>query len=242
LSFVAWNAERLNISRDECLSRYKDSLAAFPDGHAGRQYRAFNDKSYQVFRVFFDDTPMEIHAAYQFHAHMHFLRMLSYPDPEIHDSDFPSFLSKRSDVSILDFGCGLAQFSRALAKLLRNRGIEVTLTLADIPTIRKEFLVWLLKDEGIQFQFLDCTPEQPIPALPASDVCFATEFFEHVHAPMAFLDAFDGSLRHGGLLVTNLGMHKAEFMHVHPNLDGLRQELAKRGYAEVKDLKIYRKH
>ena len=59
---------------------------------------------------------------------------------------------------------------------------------------------------------------------------------------MEYLDAFDGSLRNGGLLVTNLKMHNAEFMHVHPNLDGLRQQLAKRGYAEVKDLTIYRKH
>ena len=143
LSFVAWNAEKLNISQDESLSRYRDSLAAFPDGHAGRQYWAFNDKSYQVFRVFFDDTPGEIHAAYQFHAHMHFLRMLSYPDPKIHDSDLPSLLNKRREVSILDFGCGLAHFSRALARWLRNRGTEVTLTLADIPTTRKEFLVWL---------------------------------------------------------------------------------------------------
>jgi hypothetical protein len=80
--FIAWNAQRLNISADESKARYFTSWSALRNGHAGREYRAFNDLSYQLFQVFSNDAPTEVYAAYAMHAPMHFLRMLSYPEPQ----------------------------------------------------------------------------------------------------------------------------------------------------------------
>jgi hypothetical protein len=54
---------------------------------------------------------------YRFHDPMHFLAMLTYPEPQWRQTNvFVRELLKRRRVSILDLGCGLAQQSRTLAE------------------------------------------------------------------------------------------------------------------------------
>ena len=58
----------------------------------------------------------------------------------------------------------------------------------------------------------------PIPALPGIDMCFTTEFFEHVHDPLPYFERIHGKLARGGLLVTGVMDHHAGFLHVSPQL------------------------
>lgn len=240
--FLEWNAERLGIPVDQSYERYRHSREEFRCGHGGTDFRAYNDQAYRIFGVFFDDSPAEAFDAYQGHALMHFLRMLSYADVTGQAGDLVvTELVGQSSVGILDFGCGLAQRSRALARTLSDRGVQVELVLADIPTLRKDFLLWLGKKTGIATRFLDCTQAQPIPQLPACAVCFAVDFFEHVHVPLPYLQRIHDALIPGGCLVTDLADHASEFMHVAPILAPLREELGRLGYVVVDPYRVFRK-
>jgi hypothetical protein len=243
--FEEWLSETLNISLDDARERYARSRRAFLGGHKGRGYRQFNNCAYEALQVFFTDTPREAMAAYRHHAPMHFLMMLGYEEPTWTERD-PVIKALRDrprggKVAILDFGCGLAQKSRTLAKYLQAQGTEVQLYLADIPTVRKDFLVWLTARTGIPMTFLDCSLEVPIPTLPEIDVLFATEFFEHVHDPLAYFDRFDEQLSPSGLMITNLDDHHQEFMHVTPDLGPLRERVRARGYQSLQGRELFRK-
>jgi SAM-dependent methyltransferase len=240
--FLRWNAERLNISFEESRKRYFASWRAIRGGHAGSDYRNFNALSHDLLQVFFSDAEREIYTAYELHGPMHFLRMLSYSEPQWNEDDLiVRHLRHYSAVDIMDYGCGLAQKSRTLADYLKKRGIATSLTLIDIPTIRKEFLLWLGKQTGIPVTFLDSSATEPIPDLPGCDICFATEFFEHVYDPIRYFDHIHAAIKRNGLLVTNVADHKEGFMHVSPNLLALRNRMKALNYKELLPNKIYMK-
>ena len=241
-SFIAWNAERLGITPEESRKRYFESWGALEGGHAGNGYRAFNDTAYRLFQVFHNDGQAEIYEAYRMHAPMHCLRMLSYGEPTWRDEDvLVRKLSGRGRVDILDFGCGLAQRSRSLAVHLQGKGVPVRLFLADIPTIRKDFLLWLGEKAGTPTTFLPCTRETPIPELPACDLCLANDFFEHVHDPLLYFNRFHAALNPGGLMEADVADHEDIFMHVSPKLGMLRDRLRDLGYRVLVPDSIYGK-
>jgi cyclopropane fatty-acyl-phospholipid synthase-like methyltransferase len=240
--FVAWNAERLGLSVPESRARYVQSWNAVPNGHSGRAFESFHGRCYDLFKVFADDSPKEVMDAYKLHGYVHFLNMLTYPEPQWFEEDaIVKRLLGRSSVAILDFGCGLAQQSRTLAEYLRDKGLQVSIVLADIPTARKDFLLWWGKHCRIPVTFLDCSLERPIPELPPIDVCFALEFFEHVYEPVAYFARIDQALTRGGMLVTNMSDHHKDFMHVSPKLGPLRQAVHAAGYEEIFANFIYQK-
>lgn len=240
--FCQWNAERLAISPAEARGRYECSLSALPGGHAGPEYRRFCELSHEIYRAFVDDRPGEVFEAYVFHQFPHFLRMLAYADEVVpHEDVLVPALAERSRATIVDFGCGLAQISRRLADVLRRNGTAPRLVLADIPTIRKDFLLWIARRRELDLEFLDCTPDVPLPPLPDCDLCIATEVLEHLRDPLRYVAAFDSALRPGGLLLTNLGDHRAEFMHLSPDLARVRERLAESGYESLVPLQVYRK-
>ena len=99
--------------------------------------------------------------------------MLTRPEPQLTNTDpMVRALVNRYEVSIVDFGCGLAQQSRALAEYLRDATVRVRLTLVDIPTLRQEFLLWWGRRAGISTTFLPCTVATPVPKLPECDLHF----------------------------------------------------------------------
>jgi len=211
-------------------------------GHSGRAFEEFHGHCYEVFKVFADDSPKEVMDAYQVHGYVHFLNMLTYPEPQWYDEcAIVRRLHDRPSITILDFGCGLAQQSRTLAEYLRDKGMQVSLVLADIPTIRRDFLIWWGKHCGIPLTFLECTVERPIPTLPQIDLCFALEFFEHVYDPVAYFTRIDQAMTGGGLLVTNLSDHHKDFMHVSPQLGALREAVQASRYQEIFSNFIYQK-
>lgn len=212
------------------------------NGHSGQAFEEFHGHCYEVFKVFADDSPKEVMDAYKLHGYVHFLTMLTYPEPQWFDDEaIVNRFRDRKQISILDFGCGLAQQSRTLAEYLRAKGLRVRIALADIPTVRKDFLIWWGRNTGIPTTFLDCTVERPIPELPPIDLCFALEFFEHVYDPVSYFTRIDQAMTGSGILVTNMGDHHKDFMHVSPQLGALRQAVCARGYEEIFANFIYQK-
>jgi SAM-dependent methyltransferase len=240
--FIDWNAERLGISIAESRDRYFKSWNLVSGGHRGRAFGQFHRQCYDFFRVFADDRATEVMDAYKIHGPVHFLTMLTYPEPQWFDNDFiVKHFRERSSISILDVGCGLAQQSRTLAEYLLGKGLKVRIALADIPTIRKDFLEWWGNRTGIPLTFLDCTPQNPIPDFPQTDLCFALEFFEHVYDPLAYFKRIDESLTNGSVLITNIGDHHRDFMHVSPKLAPLRTAVQASQYEDVLTNFIFRK-
>ncbi|HEY5069444.1 MAG TPA: methyltransferase domain-containing protein [Candidatus Acidoferrum sp.] len=240
--FLEWNAQRLGITFAESHARYIQSWDAVPHGHNGRAFEKFHGQCYELFRVFADDRPTEVIDAYKLHAVVHFLTMLTYPEPQWFDEDvIVKQFRNRSAISILDFGCGLAQHSRTLAEYMLAKGLKVNIALADIPTVREDFLIWWGKRCGIPTTFLECSVEHPIPELPQVDLCFALEFFEHVYDPVTYFIRINEAMTPGGVLVTNFSDHHKEFMHVSPQLAPLREAVQERGYEEIFANFIYRK-
>jgi len=240
--FVAWNAERLGITIAQSHARYVQSWNAIPNGHSGRAFGKFHGHCYDVFKVFADDGPNEVMDAYKVHGYVHFLTMLTYPEPLWFDDDaIVKRFRDQKEISILDFGCGLAQQSRTLAEYLRAKGLQVRLTLADIPTVRTDFLIWWGNKTGIPTTFLECTTSRPIPELPSIDLCFALEFFEHVYDPVGYFAHINRAMAETGMLVTNMGDHHNDFMHVSPKLGALRQAVHASGYQEILANFIYQR-
>ena len=168
--------------------------------------------------------------------------MLARPEPRLTNTDpMVRALVNRYEVSIVDFGCGLAQQSRALSEYLRDATVRVRLTLVDIPTLRQEFLLWWGRRAGISTTFLPCTPETPIPKLPECDLCQAAEFFEQVHDPVGCFNRMDAALVVGGLLITGIMDPETDSMRGSAQLGALRTRIAERGYETVVREHIFRK-
>lgn len=240
--FVEWNAERLGISSTESRARYDRAWKMFPDGHRGPEYYSFNVQAHETLQVFFSDDPIEGLAAYRHHAPMHLLTMVGYPETIWADNDpIIQAVPKSGDLSILDFGCGLAEQSRSMATYFHEQARRVQLNFADITTLRSDFLLWLAARMPVSTNFFECSLDAPIPELPLCNVCFATEFFEHVHEPLVYFERLNSVLQPGGVLITHLANHHSEYMHVSPNLSPLLERVRSLGYEEIVQYKVYRK-
>lgn len=241
-AFCRWKAEQLGTELQDSFDRFNASWAALKGGHGGRQFKLFCELHHDLLRPFVDNRPAEIDRAYLTHAHLHFLRMLSYDIPQ-----WPAHLPElapmfdNSTPSIVDFGCGLAHTSISLALFLRGKGRSPELFLADIPVPQLEFLRWFCRRLKLSAVIAECTGSKPLPQLPACDLLVATELFEHLHEPLRYLAAFCEAVKPGGFLFTNVADHASEFLHVTPDLASLREYLRQLGWRELRSSRVFQK-
>jgi hypothetical protein len=243
--FIEWNAERLMIPIEECKKRFFRSMERFVNGHTGEEFDEYCELTHDVFSVLYSDKEEELYDSYAFYGVLDFLRYLSYLVPSYEaNSTLVKSIGQRSKVVIVDYGCGLAQRSRALADFYVSQNVQIELHLFDIPTIRKDFLKWIYRKSSVKLTFHECVSANPIPEIPSCNVLFALEFLEHVYNPMMYLQRFHESIMNGGFLVTNVEDHKPEFMHVTPVLEDVRNHLRKLNYTLISDdrsCQIYKK-
>jgi 2-polyprenyl-3-methyl-5-hydroxy-6-metoxy-1,4-benzoquinol methylase len=241
-AFCEWNAERLGIGVDESTGRFKNSWAAIKGGHSGRQFKLFVQLQQDVLQPFFGNREQEILNTYAAHGGTQFLRRLAQRVPvwPEHAPELRPVFDQPATV-IADFGCGLAQTSISLAEYLQGQGRSPELFLADLPLMHKDFLHWFCHQLKLPITFGDCTAAQPIPRLPLCDVLIVREVFEHLHNPLAYLEALAAVIKPGGFLFTNVGDHEVEFLHVSPTMAPLREFLRKHGWRELRSNVLYQK-
>ena len=243
--FIEWNAERLNIPVEECRKRFFRSMERFVNGHTGSEFDEYCELTHDVFNVLYSDKEEELYDSYAFYGTLDFLRYLSYPVPRYEDNSILiKSIGQKSKIVIVDYGCGLAQSSRALADYYAGRNVNTELHLFDIPTIRKAFLKWIYRESRVKLTLHDCTADKPIPEIPNCDVLIALEFLEHVYNPIIYLQRFHESLMNESILVTNAEDHMPEFMHVTPILEELRNHIRDLRYTLISDdraCQIYKK-
>jgi hypothetical protein len=106
----------------------------FLGGWGGQDYRRFTELALETFRPLYDETSdAELVRTYQFHGPVDFLRMIGYAIPTLQDiGPILKCLEGNSKVEILDYGCGLAHRTVAVARCLLKRQVNVKVTFVDI--------------------------------------------------------------------------------------------------------------
>ena len=162
--FVDFLAHSRGLDRVAAQGLVSRSQAQFAGGWAGTEYRAFTERALEVLRPLHDDTPGgALIGTYRAHAPLDFLRMLSYPIPPAAElSVIVDRLARRPAPRIVDYGCGLAHRSLAVARALRARGVEVRLSLVDIRReVHVAFLDFVCLKYAVPWEFVEVTAQQP---------------------------------------------------------------------------------
>ena len=234
--FVDFLVHSRGLDRVAAQGLVSRSQAQFAGGWAGTQYRAFTERALEVLRPLHDDTPGDaLIGTYRAHAPLDFLRMLSYPIPPAAElSVIVDRLAPRPSPRIVDYGCGLAHRSLAVARALRARGVEVSLSLVDIRReVHVAFLDFVCLKYAVPWEFVEVTAQQPYPPLPEHDYCDTVNVLEHVADPVRVIDNVHAALRPGGLFLASVGDQADEMMHLTPNLAAVRSRLHALGYRDT---------
>jgi SAM-dependent methyltransferase len=232
IEFIAAFRGTTTVQAAELIER---SQQLFAGGWAGNEFREFTGRALEALRPLHGDASvMELISTYQVHAPFDFLRMLSYPIPT--DTDLSPIIDHLGrlgrNIAIVDYGCGLAHRTIAVACALRRGGVRVDLTLVDIHRgHHTDFLTFLGQKYGLNQTFVEITSDRLYPDLPAHDYADLVNVLEHLPDPVRVVDNIDRALRPGGLLLAGVGDQADEMMHVTPQLGAVRDRLAHLGYA-----------
>ncbi len=143
--------------------------------------------------------------------------------------------------TVVDYGCGPAYVSFAIAMKYKNAGLPVPLTiLVDLDWITREFVQYRFTKHNLPFQVVEVTEDNLYPVLPPHDLCIATEVMEHVKEPLRVFKNIHDSLRVGGILHGNYEDHDTHMLHVSPNLKILRDALEKHKF-KILSYQTYKK-
>lgn len=86
--------------------------------------------------------------------------------------------SRRKQIRVLDYGCGVADYGLAFAK----QGYQVT--ICDIEGGNLDFAKWRFENRNIPVEVVPVTDNDLYPPLPAHDVVLSGELFEHIREPL----------------------------------------------------------
>jgi SAM-dependent methyltransferase len=245
--FVEFVAQRRGIGEDAARQLITSAQQQFSGGWGGDEYRKFSDQALETFRPIFDDTTdPEVIATYKFHGPFDFLRMLGYAIPKPDEVEaIVGRLAGKGSIELVDYGCGLAHRTLAIARLLKARGCEVKLNLVDIrKDLHGAFLEFLCKKYGIDHHFIEVSSETLYPELPPHDYCDNVSVLEHIREPVRVIDNTHRALKPGGLFLAYVADQEREMMHISPDLSAVRARLKELGYiqlAKVQGVPLFQK-
>ena len=234
--FTDFVAAQRRIPTSDARLLVREAESQFSGGWGGTEYRRFTELALETFRPLFDETTdEELIRTYQFHGPVDFLRMLGYGVPTEQDvSAIINTLTGKDEIGIVDYGCGLAHRTLVVARSLVGRGVPVTLTLVDIRrALHVDFLDFLCRKHGIEYEFIEITAAQPYPKLPPHDYCDNVSVLEHVREPLLVIENIHAALRPGGVFLALVQDAIEEMMHISPNLNAVRERLALLGYKRI---------
>ncbi len=103
----------------------------------------------------------------------------------------------RDRVTVLDYGCGMADLAIAFA----SQGYRVR--IADISGGPIDFARWRLEERGYDFEAIEITESNPCPDLGRNDIVLASSVLEYVRNPLKLVQNMDCSIPSGGFLWTS---------------------------------------
>lgn len=143
--------------------------------------------------------------------------------------------------TVLDYGCGPAYVSFAIAEICKARNQKLPLTvLVDLDWLPREFVEFRFKKHSLPYQIVTVSKEVLYPTLPEHDICIAAEVMEHVKEPLKAFNNINKALRNGGILHGNYDDHAVHMLHVSPNLKILREALKENNFTKISH-QTYRK-
>jgi 2-polyprenyl-3-methyl-5-hydroxy-6-metoxy-1,4-benzoquinol methylase len=102
--------------------------------------------------------------------------------------------------SVLEYGCG----SAALTEYLLAKYPEARFSVADIPSVTLDFVIWKKETYGLAYKVLTIgAGKQGIPLVDKYDLIICQDVLEHTPNPLEIVSSFVEHLAPGGVLVTD---------------------------------------
>ncbi len=247
--FIEFVAAKNNIPIDKAKELFNLGWNCFGEmGFQSSQFGNFSEFFSEVYAFMHGNSKDEVHNTYRFHSLIDFFRMLGYPIYASLKSDggndnrdiglyaeILDFLSSRykknGEVVIVDYGCGLANMTMALCKLLKKMDIHPKLVCIDIDKfIHKEFLEFITSKYNIDYEYIDVNEDNNFPAIPKFDFIQVKDVFEHVYEPEKIVDNINDSIKEGGIISATTDDEGPEMMHVSRDLGHVRAKLDDYGF------------
>ena len=243
--YVKFIADKNNLSIDEAQAIINKGWAAFGErGWFSSKYKEYCEFNQEVFQYKYNDSPEQVYDFYKFHERTDFFRYLSAVsfmgdgDQVVYNKMLEIIISQAkgtSDITLVDYGYGLATNTLFLMQLLKlNVNTKFKLVLVDVKRpLAEEFISWLGKKYNIQIQFIEVTKENPHPKLPKFNFIQVKDSFEHIYQPEIIVDNINKSMKPGGIAYVTYDDEREEMSHVTPDLKVVRDRFKKYEFLEI---------
>ena len=145
------------------------------------------------------------------------------------------------EISVVDYGCGLAYWTIAICESLIEKNIPVKLTLIDL--YREsfvEFLDYLCKKRNINYEFVEVKHNKLVPELPKFDYAHLMAVLEHTSEPEEIVKELVEKAKHSAIIFgTFYDDPFDDFEHISYDLSGCREILENNKKWEITNLGSY---
>ena len=208
----------------------------------GKKYKILCSNFYELHRMIYrNNNETDIIDSIVFFEFLYLLRFISYSFSKRKISYYKEIAKKISNhidkpLTIIDYGCGLGYLSRVTYSLKSNSKIF----FIDIDSLFFDFLKYISKEDGINFESIEIDKNLIYPNLPNHNVCIAMEVIEHTIDPVKIIKNIAKSIDNGGVLYGNFKDHNKDYFHVSYNLKEIRLVLLK--YFNIVEKNMYKRN
>ena len=207
----------------------------FTEGWLGASFGSFTDiyeKSIEW--IAFEKDQVNLHALYNIIELNDIMRKLTYSIPTKKQLKYIIDLLVKFNLEygeqpvILDYGCGLAQWSIKICRCLKEKNIEPRLLLIDLQKpLHDSFLTFLCKKYEIQYDLItwsSSVDSNTIPPLLNFHYCHLIDVLEHTPNPVKVMENIIGHAADGAILFATTKDEKPDtIQHVSCDLSGVRK-------------------
>ena len=250
--YIDFYSKKNNLDINLVVKVFNQSMAVFEDnrGWNGGGMLELTDTMAEVMQwkyiskekesTFYNDDNVDFEKMYVYMQDLDLMRMLSYsisldnPAMKNHVQIFVENLIDKyendneiDEISVVDYGCGLAYWTIAICESLIEKNIPVKLTLIDL--YREsfvEFLDYLCKKRNINYEFVEVKHIKLVPELPKFDYAHLMAVLEHTSEPEEIVKELVEKARHGAVMFgTFYDDPFDDFEHISYDLSGCREIL-----------------
>ena len=250
--YIDFYSKKNNLDINLVVKVFNQSMAVFEDnrGWNGGGMLELTDTMAEVMQwkyiskekesTFYNDDNVDFEKMYVYMQDLDLMRMLSYSislDNSAMKNHVQIFVENLIDkyendneideISVVDYGCGLAYWTIAICESLIEKNIPVKLTLIDL--YREsfvEFLDYLCKKRNINYEFVEVKHIKLVPELPKFDYAHLMAVLEHTSEPEEIVKELVEKAKHGAVMFgTFYDDPFDDFEHISYDLSGCREIL-----------------